>query len=442
MSKTIDSSILYKLDNGYRINKLTGDECSFIFRDAQRKVVAVLESCSQKITQLSPARGRVLTDQEKHILHKFIRAYRFKLNTEVAEALDLSILRRGDDEEEEYLSERQLLKRLRGRLSNVRLHVGRLRVHTLKIPSFSKGGVYNFRRAEIKKLIVEKNCDLLIDMRDNLTIEALRIRESFTGAVNMSRNTVESMEIGNNCRCDLTVYDSLRCFNLNIADVYSGNLIIKNSCFHALNIGYYCYAVIKLGSNWGRRGITIGNSFRGSLQADSVNIDSLRIGNDCKGNILISSQNELDGTRRLEIAEDFSGTLDLSSSCSLSELNIGRHARGRINLLGCPALKVARFDKYFSGYADFSESAVEYVDARYGCSGEMVFFNCENLALLRLPRDRISTITIERKPLAVQTDDENLYYRFSDRNLPARYFMPFYLRIYHGVKNFFTGEPN
>lgn len=440
VSKEFDSSIIYKLEDGYYINQLTGEECSLILRNKERRVIAVLEACNHKITQLHSAPDHVLTAHEKHLLHKFIRNSRYQLIPEVAETLDLSILRIGE-EPEEYLSERQLIKRLKERLSNARLYVGRLKIRTLRIPAFSKGGIYNFRNAEISKLIIEKNCDLLVDMRDNQTIESLRIHESFTGAVNMSRNTVESIEIANNCRCDLSVYDSLRCFNLMIADVYSGNLNIKNSCFHSLRIGYYCYAVIKLANNWGRRDITIGNSFRGTLDIDSVNVDNVKIGNDCKGRISLSSQGQVLGNQQIAIAEDFAGTLDLRGSKTVETVELGQHARGRITTLGCPALKVVKFDRYFSGYADFSESAVEYVHARYGCSGEMVFLNCDNLALLRLPRDRNSVITIERQPINIKTDEESLYYQFTDKPLPIRYLTPFYRKVYNGVKNFFSGEP-
>lgn len=101
-----------------------------------------------------------------------------------------------------------------------------------------------------------------------------------------------------------------------------------------------------------------------------------------------------------------------------------------------------KFDKYFSGYADFSESAVEYVRAKYGCSGEMVFLNCENLALLKLPKDKNSAITIEREPLAVESDSNNLYYQFSDTRLPPHYFTPFYRKLYNGIKSMISGEPN
>lgn len=435
-----DSNVLYKLENGYQITKISGENCTLLLRDNKAEVVAFIESCNGKMTQVSPYRNRVMTEREKHMLLRFIRNNHYTINNEVAAALDISILRQGEGPEE-YLSERQLQKRLKNRLKDAHLFVGKLKAATLRIPSFSKGGVYNLTRAEIKKLVVEKNCDLLIDMRDNLTIEALRVQESFTGSINMSRNTVESIMIGNNCRCDLAVYDSLRCFNLMIADVYSGTLNIKNSCFHAINIGFYCYAVINLTRNWGRRDITVGDSFRGTMAVDNVDISKIIVGNDCKGKISLSGKATRCGRQELKIAEDFAGSLDVSDSCSLQQVAVGRHARGRFNLLGCPAVKVVKFDKYFSGYADFSESTVEYVRAKYGCSGEMVFLGCDNLALLKLPKDLSSEITIEKEPLEVLDDSNNLYYRYSPDALSPGYFTPFYRKLYNGVKSFFTGEP-
>ena len=440
MERVTDSNVLYKLENGYQLTKISGENCTLLLRDNKAQVVAFIESCNGKMTQVAPYRNRCLTDYEKHMLLRFIRNNHYAINTEVAAALDISIFREGDGPEE-YLSERQLQKRLKNRLKDVHLFVGKLKTGTLRIPSFSKGGVYNLTRAEIKKLVIEKNCDLLIDMRDNLSIEALRVQESFTGSINMSRNTVESIIIGNNCRCDLAVYDSLRCFNLIIADLYCGSLYIKLSCFHAVNIGFYCYAVIKLASNWGRRDITVGDSFRGSLTVDNVDVSKINIGNDCKGKVTLSGKALRCGRQELKIAEDFAGSLDAGDSCSLQQIAVGRHARGRISLLGCPAVKVVKFDKYFSGYADFSESTVEYVHAKYGCSGEMVFLGCENLALLKLPRDRSSEITIEKEPLEVLNDNNSLYYRYTPEPLSPAYYTPLYRRVFNGVKSFLTGEP-
>ncbi len=440
MSTTTDSNILYKLKDGYQLTKISGSSCSLVLKNKNNYPVAILESCGNKITALTSYRNHRLTSAEKEILSKFIKTKKYSMNQETAQELDLSILQ-NEQGEVEYLSERQLLKRLKERLNGGRLFISRISKHTLTIPAYSKGGIYDLSRAEIKKLIIEKNCDLIIDMRDNKTLEALRVRENFTGRINLSRSTIESIQLQNNCRCDLTVNESVRCFNLNIGDVYSGHLQIKDSCFHAIDIGFYSYANIQLSDNWGRRDIKIGNSFRGVLNADSVNVDNITIGNDCKGKILVSSKNELSGNHGIKIAEDFAGTLDVSGSQSLEKIEVGKHAKGHFNLLGCPGLKMVKFDKYFNGYADFSESTIEYVQANYGCSGELVFMNCENLALLKLPHDKNSTITTEKKPLAIKEEGKSQYYWFSKDRLPAHYFPSLYQKVYSNVRSYLSGEP-
>lgn len=439
MPAKVSHALFYKLEDGYKMTKLEGAECSLIFRNGENEVVAVLNGCDQKITLISPYHERELTLSEKDIIRRFVLTQKYGLNIESAEYLGLSVVRYRDGKEE-YLTENQLKKRLKAPLNNVHLHVGSLKKHTLDIPPFSRGGMLNLSRAEIKKIIIGNNCDLLIDMRDNRFVEALRVGESFNGSINMSRNTVESIVVGNNCRCDLSVNESKHCFTLNIADVYSGNLNIRNSCFHSLNIGYYCYASVRLGDNWGRRDIVVGDSFRGSLNIDNVNVYSVRIGKDCKGKISISSKSENYGNRKIRIDDDFAGILDLRDAKSVEQVELGQRARGKVNLLGCSGVKVVKFDKYFSGYADFSESSVEYVRAGYGYSGDMVLLGCDNLTLLKLPRHKDNNITIERDPLNVTSSDNSLYYRFSSRQLPGSYFTPFYKRIYQEMRNTFSGS--
>ena len=433
-----DGNVLYKLSDGYQITKVSGEPCSLVFKNGKGTSLAVLESCQRKITAVYVCRKHKLTTVEKRILQRFINSFHYKLNYESAAALDLSVLQ-DEQGREEYLDSRQLQKRLQKRLNGFKLYVGKLQKHTLKIPSFTRGGIYNFCRAKVKKLVIEKNCDLLLDMRDNTSISKVRVKESFSGGINLSRSTVESIEFGNNCRCDLTINNSLRCFNLHIGDVYSGNMQIKNSCFHKIDIGYYCYANLRLADNWGRRYIGIGNSFRGTLNVDNVNVYELKIGNDCKGRINVSNRDIFSGNRRVLIAEDFAGQLDLHNSQSTEILEVGRHARGRFNLGGCPNLKVARFDKYFSGHADFSDSAVNFIGVKYGSSGELVLMNCQHLSLLKIPKDKNSTIIIEKKPLEVRSDSQSLCYRFTDEELPLEFCAPIYQKMIVKLKSMFLG---
>ena len=70
MALEFDSSILYKLDNGYYITKVTGEECSLVFKDPENAVVAILESCGGKVTRVAPYRGRILKTLEKNDIAK------------------------------------------------------------------------------------------------------------------------------------------------------------------------------------------------------------------------------------------------------------------------------------------------------------------------------------------------------------------------------------
>ncbi len=426
----------YELANGYTVTHLEARDCNFIYRDKNQDIVALLEGCGKSLTKVNPYKGRPLNNQEKKILHLFIRKEGFRINAEVADFLEVSIIRYADDKEE-YLSEPELKKRLAKRMECVALYVGRLQKHTLRLKQGTSSGIYNLANAKIKKLVVEANCNLHLDLRDNTEIESVRIGENYNGALNLSRSTAESVFLDNNCRCNISFSESRKCFNLIIADVYSGNLVINDSCFYGIKIGYYCYASINLAHNWGRRDIEIGDSFRGELRLDDVEVYRLRLGKDCKGTVTISNKDKKQGNREIRIADDFAGILNLQNAEGIKRLDVGSHARGRFNLLGNHGIKVAKFDKYFNGYANFSNSSVEYVRADYGSSGDFVFNECDNLVLLELPRYKNTKIITEKRPLEISGDSHHLYYRYRQRNLFDDY-TPFYKKIYSNLKEIFS----
>ena len=426
-----EDKMICRLSQGYRVEKTKGLGCQMLLKDSNGKKICFLEVCNNKLSMIKKRKGQELTSFEKTQIYRFIMANQYTISNETANTLELSILRYKDGTEK-YLSERQLKNTIKQSLDNVKIYVGKLKAHTLKIPAYTKGCIYNFSRAEINTLIIEENCDMHIDMRDNKFIEALKIRKNFSGSVNMSRNSVQSIEIEDNCRCDLSMFDSLKCFNLIIGDVYSGILNIKNSCFHALSVGYYCYAQIKLNNNWGRRDLIIGDSFRGELDIEGINIYNIDIGKDCKGRISIQAEN-LSIPHNINIAEDFGGSLDLQEDKAVNNIKVGRNASGKFNFWGCQSIKNVTFDKYFKGYADFSESSVEYVQAKYGSSGEMIFTGCKNLSLIRVPHNKKSVLTMEKNPESVENKKEEDIYYFKSSNKEKRYKIPFYTRLAEGI---------
>ena len=401
----------FKLKDGYSLTKLNSIECSMVFRDSQENTLAILLGCNKKVTAITPYQEYQLTENEISILYGFIKEKNYRINNDVAAILGLSIVKNNSGLEV-YMTEAEIKNFLKQRLDGESIYIGKLQQHTLTIDNYSKINQITLSNAKINKLNVGKHCDAQIDIRDNTEITALRVAESFTGSINLSRSTIESIVLSDNCRCNLSVYDSKRCFTLNIGDVYSGNLNIKDSCFHNIAIGYYSYAVIKLTDNWGRRDVVIGDSFRGTLNMVGVNVYTTKIGRDCKGLVTIGNSNNSFNSRNIEIGNEFAGVLDLRSASNIDKISFGNHTRGKINMLGSASIHKAEFGNFFSGYADFSSSGIEYISFGNGCSGDIVLLNCDKLQLLTLPRHQGANLSFERKPIEIQSDNNVLYYHF------------------------------
>lgn len=427
----------YNLDDIYRMTPYTGQNCSMIMRDNEDKVKAVVNVCNSKISNVGGFNGERVAERSRRSLIKFIKKHNYALTLSAARDLGLTIYRPANGHES-YLDAKELSKTLEGDISNITLTVHNYKKRTVRIKSYTKGAVLNLSRASIKKLIIEKNCNMVVDLGDNPFIETLIVKDGFAGSINLSRNGIKKIRIADNCRCDLQISDSMKCFDLMINDVFSGSLNIKNSCFHELDIGYYSYAAINLEANWGKRNIKIGNSFRGSMVVDSVHVPNIKIGSDCKGRIMVTTKDEVHGLQNIIVDDEFNGDIDMSNSQTVSRLELGHHARGKINMLGCPSLRVARIGEHFNGTADFSESSLEYLRAGKDCRGDIILLNCDNLALLKLPNEPQPKVVIEKEPLSVRTEKNDIYYQYDRKELPAEYFTPFYAGWYNNVKKFFS----
>lgn len=430
---------MHKLEGGYTITKVSGKDCRYVLRDKYAAPLVVLEMCNGMVSNVRGYKNVTYPEKYRPILIKFLRAHHYALTEEAAVDLGLSIVRI-EDEDDLYLTSSELRGR---RLNEILRNPGSVDVtfnsfsrRRLSIPSGTKNCSLNFTHAAVKKLVVSSKVNASIDLRDNQYTETLIIEDGFNGSLNLSRSNLDDIRIADNCRCDLLFNYSGKCFDMRIGDVFSGLVDIRNSCFHYLDVGYYCYADIQLSENWGRRSINIGDSFRGTLQADSVMVKEINIGNDCKGKIIVSSKDSRQGTSHIEVADEFNGELDLQASRTVKHIDIGSNSRGRLNMLGCPSLEAVKIAEDFGGTADFSESGLIYLQARKGCRGRFVLLNCNNLMLLKLPNNRKSDITVERSPLEVRVDDDNVYYHFQKGKIPEKYAETAYMGWYNKAKKF------
>lgn len=427
-----DDAQVYNINKDYRVVRIRGNKCSLFFKNKQNQLLASLEGCQDVFTQLIVAGNQKLSELEKGYLLSFIRAKKYSISKEVAAILGVSIVRYLDGREE-YLSEKQLKKRLAKGIDFAKVYIGKLAAHSIRIPADSKDCSYNFSNAEITKLTVEENCSISIDMRDNTFIESLVIGEKFSGSVNLSRTSIESIFINNNCRCNLNIADSKKCFNLQIADIYSGNLNISNCCLYAFGLGYYSYADLMLANNIIKKEIVIGDSFRGGFYATNQNVELMKVGDDCKGWVKLNNQSKDTGVQRLLIGDDFAGSINLSGDESIVSIETGRKNGGKIDASYAGVLDKVKIGKYFNGNIDLSGSAVQNITVAYGASGSVNLKDCHNLKLLQATVDNNLFIDGDMPVKSVKTLENTVYYNFESD--PDQFeTAPFYKKIFQNTR--------
>lgn len=433
-----NNNIVYNLDKGYQITRIAGQECRMVLRDKTSAPLATMELCKNKISSVRPYPGTEQNSAYLPFLQKFVRSRKFNLTEDAAADLKFNIVIR-DGQERYYTAAELTNKRLNRFFKNfdrLEITLNHYKAAHLHIPSTTKICRLNLSHADVRKLTVNTGAHCNLDLRDNRSVKTLIIQNSFNGTLNFSRSHLQKITIGDNCRSHISCTHSSKCFSMRIGDVYSGELDLRDSCFHRLSIGYYCYAVIRLSENWGRKDLSVGDSFRGALLLDSVQAQRLKIGDDCRGRVAVHEQDRQSGLRRLEIMDDFQGEVDLENALVMEHVEFGNNASGRVNLAGCPSVKCLKFDEDFCGDADLRDSGVIYVRAKDGCRGRFVLLNCDNLSLLRLPRDRRSSVMIEKMPKFVNTDERNFYYHFSEDKLPSDLSTPIYRHWYKNIKRF------
>lgn len=433
--ETIRQEDTHSLEHDFHLQHVAGKSCLMMIRDGNQELQGRIEVCNGKVSNLSGVHEKPLTDETRRIMEKYVKDNKFTMLPSAARKLGLSIYKKNDGIEE-YLNADELAEKLKEPLDGVTLIINNFKKRRFEIKPCTTGAVLDFSRARIRHIKIGADCHLLMDLRDNAYVKSLKIGSNFSGRMNLSRTGLRSVHVGSNCHCDFNVNDSLKCFNMEIGDIFSGAINIRNSCFHKLKIGFYCYAAVNLKDNWGRKYIELGSSFRGSLNVDTVKIPEIKIGDDCRGTISVSSRDNTHGAQTLDVADDFSGNLDIGSSQTIRNVRFGIAAKGKINMRGCPSVKTVKFEEKFSGTADFSDSAVEYIRTGAGSRGKMILFNCDNLTLVKIPQKNNIKLSTERKALKVKKEKESIYYSFNDKELPSEYFTPFYKEWYIGLKKF------
>ncbi len=432
--KSENESKIYNINKDYRIVRIKGNKCSLFFKNSQNALLASLEGCNDHFTSILISDTGELSDLEKKYLFSFIKAQNFRISKEVAGVLGISIIKHVDGKEE-YLTEKQIKKRIEKGIDFAKIYTGKLNSYTVRIPADSKDTHFDFTNAEISRILIAENNNITVDLRDNKYIETISVADNFFGTVNLSRSNIESVFLGNRCRCNLNLSDSKKCLNLQIGDIFSGNLNINNSCLYSFSVGYYSYADILLSNNLVKKSIEIGDSFRGSVYADNQSCELLKIGDDCKGEVRISNQITAAGIEKLEIGHDFGGTLNFSGDESITEVEIGDKNSAQIKAGFSKALSKMKTGKYFSGNIELNNSEIKEIFIDKYASGKLEVFDCYNLKKIHVPADNRLEIIGNNSPEIIKKYPVEHRHAFALETMQAP--TPLYKKIYKDIQNLF-----
>ena len=325
-------------------------------------------------------------------------------------------------------------------LNGQELELNHLCQRVARFKAYSYSSKVDMNLAEVRKVVVEDGCNLVLDLRDNPYITTLVVKDNFRGKINLSRSSIRKIKIGANCHCELIIHNSRACFSLCLGEACSGKCEIKNSCFNRLSLGKNCDVEMILQDNRGKKNIKLGDEFRGSLMAKGVVLPKIETGNNCVGKFWLKEGTSDNGVHKLLAGDDFAGTIEAPTYPHLEWVEFGRRTAGKMNFQACPALKVLKFERGFRGNVDLSDSGIEYVRALEEAVGNLVVVHCENLLQLKLPADRKAVVTSDRYPIRVKSGGAHLYYLFSNKSTPWRYHTHFYTVWWKAMRRYWKKQ--
>ena len=427
---------IHKINRRYSVELLSGKENTYILRRKDGIILAFIEKRLNNIVSFRSHQNRKIPASLLRYLSAFFIKHNYDLSAEVAKALGISIIRQ--DNRETYFSFADLKRgkfiRALNSPDEKLLTINSLKPHNLTFPDECGNVILSTLGAKIKSLKIGRNCSMVINFRQNRYIKEIKINKDFTGKIFLADSSAKYCVVGDNARAEISYASGDNPLDLKIGNDFQGALNVRSAYLRNLNIGQNCNAKLNLEFCICNRFINIGAGSRAEIACDNVFARHIFIGSRFSGYFRCSGQNSRQGVRRVTIGDDFSGHADFSNNRTIQRLEAGQRAGGLFEIIGSPSVRVAKFDDGFDGEADFSESGIVYVRALAPCAGRLIFRECSNLTLLKLPLGNDFKIIGTKKPLKINKNKQYAFYYFKQGKLPKEYFSSWtekLTRIFH-----------
>ncbi len=417
-----EKEFISKLSWSYRFEKMSGKDNTYIIRRRDGLISAFIEINGNNIISFRSHQNRRLPTGIVNIFARRIIEKGYHISDEAAIELGISVIEL-EGGRYTYISSEHIKKYGLSVYENSQFHINTLLLSKLSIPSDTKNCTIDFHQAKVNRLIIKKDTQAEIDLRENFFIKEVLIGDNFVGKIYLSENNIKKIKVGKNCSAEIVYTKGRIAPKIYIGSQFKGYLQLRNTQIKKIRIARDSKGKLRVQNCIIKEPIDVGKNSSLEIDLSTVYCPYIYLRKDYSGHLKEDGQPNKQGIRAIFTDNDFSGQIDLSLTSTIQRLEIGKNSSGNVDSIGCKSIEVIKIDSNFSGEIDCRESSVVYMSVETPCQGSFFLSDATRLALLSLPKMSKHKIFGVGKPLSFSPSDKNnINYKFKEIKLPRIYF--------------------
>lgn len=417
-----EKEFISKLSWSYRFEKMSGKDNTYIIRRRDGLISAFIEINGNNIISFRSHQNRRLPTGIVNIFARRIIEKGYHISDEAAIELGISVIEL-EGGRYTYISSEHIKKYGLSVYENSQFHINTLLLSKLSIPSDTKNCTIDFHQAKVNRLIIKKDTQAEIDLRENFFIKEVLIGDNFVGKIYLSENNIKKIKVGKNCSAEIVYTKGRIAPKIYIGSQFKGYLQLRNTQIKEVKIAQDAKGKLRVQNCIIKEPIDVGKNSSLEIDLSTVYCPYIYLRKDYSGHLKEDGQPNKQGIRAIFTDNDFSGQIDLSLTSTIQRLEIGKNSSGNVDSIGCKSIEVIKIDSNFSGEIDCRESSVVYMSVETPCQGSFFLSDATRLALLSLPKMSKHKIFGVGKPLSFSPSGKNnINYKFKEIKLPRIYF--------------------
>ena len=346
--KMEEKEFISKLSWSYRFEKMSGKDNTYIIRRRDGLISAFIEINGNNIISFRSHQNRRLPTGIVNIFARRIIEKGYHISDEAAIELGISVIEL-EGGRYTYISSEHIKKYGLSVYENSQFHINTLLLSKLSIPSDTKNCTIDFHQAKVNRLIIKKDTQAEIDLRENFFIKEVLIGDNFVGKIYLSENNIKKIKVGKNCSAEIVYTKGRIAPKIYIGSQFKGYLQLRNTQIKKIRIARDSKGKLRVQNCIIKEPIDVGKNSSLEIDLSTVYCPYIYLRKDYSGHLKEDGQPNKQGIRAIFTDNDFSGQIDLSLTSTIQRLEIGKNSSGNVDSIGCKSIEVIKIDSNFSG---------------------------------------------------------------------------------------------